>query len=138
MSSSWSNCHNGLNNAFSNYPALMSDSRLWSQWQPDAVVNERIQKNNNIQSNWNYREYLQTNGIQIMNYNNLEACYELGLDPYTTTNNAPSPNVPYVYKNTFDTSGPGFGSQPSDLKKLYLSREQLNARLISPSIPYSK
>jgi hypothetical protein len=33
-----------------------------------------------------------------------------------------------------DTKAPGFGYPTSDLKNPYLSREQLQARMISPSI----
>ena len=69
-----------------------------------------------------------------MNYNSQEACYTVGLDPHYNTDKTPSSNVPYTFKGTFDTSQPGFGYCNSDLKNPYLSREQLNARLISPSI----
>jgi hypothetical protein len=128
---SWANCFSGSNNINFNFPPLMSDSRLWSQWQPDAVVNERIQKQEGIQNNWQYRQYLQKNGLQIMNYNSTEACYDLGLDPHIQTDRTPSSNVPYTFKNTFDTSSPGFGYCNSDLKNPYLTSEQLNSRLVS-------
>jgi len=131
---SWSTCYSGSNNIHFNFPPIMNDGRNYAQWQPDAVVNERIQKQEGIQSNWQYRQYLQKNGLQIMKYNNLEACYDLGLDPHTQTGTTPSSNVPYKFRNTFDTSTPGFGYCNSDLKNPYISREQLNARLVSPSI----
>jgi len=127
----WENCYSGSNNINFNFPPLMSDSRLWSQWQPDAVVNERIQKQEGIQNNWQYRQYLQKHGLQIMNYNSTEACYDLGLDPHIQTDRTPSSNVPYTFKNTFDTSRPGYGYCNSDLKNPYLTSEQLNSRLIS-------
>jgi hypothetical protein len=130
----WENCYSASNNFIFNSPAQMADGRLWSQWQPDAVVNERIQKQEGIQSNWKYRQYLQHNGLQIMNYNNMEACYDLGLDPHVQTGATPSSNVPYKFKSTFDTNTPGYGYCNSDLKNPYLSREQLNARMISPAI----
>ena len=130
----WNNCYLASNNIDFNSPAKMSDGRLWSQWQPDAAVNERIQVKEGIQSNWGYRQYLQRNGLQVINYNSTEACYTLGLDPHVKTDRTPSDNVPYKFKNVFDTSKPGFGYCNSDLKNPYLSEEQLNARLISPSI----
>jgi len=135
---SWSTCYSGSNNIHFNFPPIMNDGRNYAQWQPDAVVNERIQKQEGIQSNWQYRQYLQKNGLQIMKYNNLEACYDLGLDPHTQTGTTPSSNVPYKFRNTFDTSTPGFGYCNSDLKNPYISREQLNARLVSPSINPAK
>lgn len=130
----WETCYSSSNNIDFNFPSLMSDGRLWSQWSPDAVVNERIQRKEGIHSNWQYRQYLQKNGLQIMNYNNEEACYTLGLDPHVNTGKTPSNNVPYTFKGTFDSSTPGFGYCNSDLKNPYLSREQLNSRLIAPSI----
>jgi hypothetical protein len=112
----------------------MKDGRNFASWQPDALVNNRIQANEGIQTNWGYRQYLQHHGIQIMNYNTMESCYTLGLDPHTKTDRTPSDNVPYKFKGVFDTSKPGFGYCNSDLKNPYLSREQLNARLVAPSI----
>lgn len=130
----WENCYSASNNIDFNFPSLMSDGRNWSQWQPDAVVNERIQMKEGIQTNWGYRQFLQNNGLQIMNYNNEEACYTLGLDPHVNTGKTPSDNVPFTFKGTFDTSKPGFGYCNSDLKNPYLSREQLNSRLVAPSV----
>jgi hypothetical protein len=130
----WENCYSASNNYNFNSPAKMADGRLWSQWEPDAAVNNRIQAKEGIQSNWQYRRFLQRNGMQIMNYNTQEACYTLGLDPHVTTGATPSDNVPYTFKGTFDTSKPGFGYCNSDLKNPYLSSEQLNSRLIAPSI----
>ena len=131
---SWGTCYSGSNNIHFNFPPIMADGRNWAQWQPDAVVNNRIQQKEGITNNWSYRQYLQQNGLQIMNYNTTEACYELGLDPHVQTGKTPSDNVPYTFRSTFDTSRPGFGYCNSDLKNPYLSREQLNSRLVSPSI----
>ena len=130
----WENCYSASNNYNFNFPPIMSDSRNYSSWQPDAVINQRIQKQENIHSNWQYRQFLQNNGLQLMKYNNLEACYDLGLDPHVQTGKTPSDNVPYKFKSTFDTSKPGFGYCNSDLKNPYLTSEQLNARMIAPSI----
>ena len=131
---SWGTCYSGSNNIHFNSPPIMADGRNWAQWQPDAVVNNRIQKQEGITNNWSYRQYLQQNGLQIMNYNTAESCYELGLDPHVQTGKTPSDNVPYTFRSTFDTSRPGFGYCNSDLKNPYLSREQLNSRLVAPSI----
>ena len=131
---SWATCYNSSNNIHFNFPPIMNDGRNYSSWQPDAVINQRIQKQEGITNNWNYRQYLQQNGLQIMNYNNKEACYELGLDPHVQNGKTPSSNVPYTFKSAFDTSTPGFGYCNSDLKNPYLSSEQLNSRLVAPSI----
>ena len=127
----WENCYSASNNFNFNYPPLMADGRNYSSWQPDSLVNERIQKQEGIQNNWQYRQYLQKNGLQIMNYNSTESCYDLGLDPHIQNDRTPSSNVPYTFKNTFDTSKPGYGYCNSDLKNPYLSSEQLNSRLVA-------
>ena len=131
---SWATCYSGSNNIDFNFPPIMADGRNYASWQPDAVINERIQREEDIKTNWGYRQFLQKNGMQIMNYNTQEACYTLGLDPHVNNGKTPSDNVPYTFKGTFDSSKPGFGYCNSDLKNPYLSREQLNSRLISPSI----
>ena len=131
---SWGTCYSGSNNILFNFPPIMADGRNYATWQPDAVINRRIQKQENIHTNWEYRRFLQKNGLQIMKYNNMEACYDLGLDPHVKSDRTPSENVPYVFKNTFDTSRPGFGYCNSDLKNPYLTSEQLNARLVSSNV----
>lgn len=131
---SWATCYNSSNNIDFNFPPLMSDGRNYASWQPDAVINNRIKNKEGIKSNWEYREYLQKNGLQIMNFNTQESCYEIGLNSHYQTDKTPSDNVPYTFKGVFDTQKPGFGYCNSDLKSPYISREQLNSRLISPSI----
>ena len=131
---SWGTCYSGSNNIHFNFPPIMNDGRNFASWQPEAVVNKRIQQQENITTNWNYRQYMQQNGLQIMQYNTAEACYDLGLDPHTQIGTTPSENVPYMFKSTFDSSKPGYGYNDSNLKNPYLSREQLNAKLISPHI----
>ena len=127
-------CFSGSNNIHFDFPPIMMDGRNFASWQPEAVINQRIQKQENITTNWNYRQYMQKNGLQIMKYNSMESCYDLGLDPHTNTNTTPSTNVPFLYKSQFDNSSPGYGYSSSDLKNPYLSSEQLNARMISPNI----
>ena len=135
---SFATCYSGSNNIHFNFPPIMADGRNYASWQPEAVINNRIQQQENIHSNWQYRQFLQKNGLHIMKYNSKEACYDLGIDPHTTTNTTPSSNVPFTYRSSFDTAKPGFGYCNSDLKNPYLTREQLNARMIAPTITVSK
>jgi len=135
---SWAQCFSGSNNIHFNFPPILSDGRNYASWQPEAVINERIQKKENINSNWAYRQFLTHNGLDIMNFNTYESCNEIGLDCHVPTSSTPSSNVPYLYKSTFDSSKPGFGYCNSDLKNPYLSREQLQAQMISPSIVISQ
>jgi|TARA_B110000093_G_scaffold160087_1_gene180304 hypothetical protein len=131
---SWGTCFSGSNNIHFNFPPIMADGRNYASWQPEAVTNERIQKEADITTSWKYRQYLTQNGNEIMKFNSSEACGALGLPVHFQNDNTPSKNVPHLYKSTFDTSHPGFGYNNSDLKNPYLSREQLQARLFSPHL----
>jgi hypothetical protein len=112
----------------------MADGRIYSSWKPDAEVNDRIKKHENINSNWSYRQYLMENANQIMKINTQESCTEMGLPYHIDSGNEPSDNVPFLYKSSYDSSKPGYGYNNSDLKSPYLSREQLQGRLIAPTI----
>jgi len=133
----WATCYSASNNIDYNSPPIMKDGRNFSSFQPEAVINDRIQKDEGIKTNWGYRQYLQENGTSIMSYNSNNSCIQTGLDCHINSDRTPSTNVPHKFRNVFDTSKPGFGYSHSDLKSPYLSREQLNARLVSPSINLS-
>jgi hypothetical protein len=128
-----SSCY-ATNNIHFNFPPIMDDGRNFASWQPEAVINKQIQQSQGIKSNWEYRRYLTNNATTVMKFNAQEAIENSGVNPFCQSGNTPSSNVPYVFKNTFDTSSPGFGYSTSDLKSPYLSREQLQARMIAPSI----
>jgi len=136
---SWGTCYSASNNTHFNFPPIMADGRNYASWQPEAVINKRIQKQENIHSNWAYRQFLQHNSNKIRDYNNKEACYDLGLNPHINTDKTPSNNVPFRFKSVYDTSRPGYGYYNSDLKNPYLTSEQLNARLSTAdvNIPYN-
>ena len=57
-------------------------------WNPDSLNNKKILANTGIQSNWNYRQYIQKNANQIMKYNTKQSIYTSGNNPYTLLNNA--------------------------------------------------
>ena len=98
----WGTCYSASNNIHFNFPPIMNDGRNWASWQPEAVINNRIQAQENIHTNWGYRQYMVKNGLEIMKYNSMESCYDLGLNPHTETNTTPSENVPFMYKNSFE------------------------------------
>lgn len=87
-------------------------------WKPDAILNEHIRQSNGIQSNWAYRRFLQAHGHQLRELNHQACVYDMGYEPYYH-HVAPAP-------------------APSDLKLSYLSREQLQARLVAPYVDLSK
>lgn len=125
------NCYSGGNNKYLNFPANMNDGRAFSEWRPEAVVNNNIRKKNNINTNWNYRKYLQQNSNSIIEANQLLACDECSTCPYFTRGETYNQNNPFLYNSYVDFSHPN-GYENSDLKTLYLSRNNLQARMIVP------
>lgn len=120
------------NNRFPVFPPLMQDGRsIISSWQPEAAINDRILKNHGIQSNWQYRQFLNKNSKEILENNFREACNDTGFN--TSTPTYYHYGSPYIYNSIEDRKLP-LGVQDSDLKEVYLTREQLEARKISPEI----
>ena len=120
---SWATCYlsEGCNNIHFDKPPLVSDGRFYTSYISSEALNEKIKATQGIQSNWSYREYLQTNAKRIMEYNNMETYCKLGINPGNTeTKKKP---VPYGYCNP-----------DSDLKNRYLSRQQLNIQQTAPNI----
>jgi len=131
---SWGTCYSASNNIHFNFPPIMADGRNYASWQPDAIINSRIQSQEGIKSNWAYRQFLQHNSNKIRQYNNKEACYALGLDPHIPNDKTPSSNVPHTFRSIYDNNIPGYGYSNSDLKNPYLTSEQLNTRLSTPIV----
>lgn len=125
----------GSNNIYFNMPPIMSDGRNFSTWLPESVINQELQQKSGLYSNWDYRRYLQKNANNIMKYNQMDSVQSSGNYPINYINQNISNNSPFIFKSTHDKSMPAYGYNNSDLKQTYLSREQLNSRLISPSIP---
>ena len=48
---SWATCFSGSNNIHFNFPPIMNDGRNYASYQPEAVINERIQQQNHITTN---------------------------------------------------------------------------------------
>lgn len=112
------------NNQYDGFPPLMADSRsLIASWQPEAYVNNQILQSTGIKSNWEYRKYLVENAKQIMKDNFSSSANDIGYyinnDTFSGDNIMPS--------NT-DIMG------DSDLKNMYLSREELQSRRIAPVV----
>jgi hypothetical protein len=104
-------------------------------WQPQASVNNKILQDGNITSNWKYRQYIQHNANQIMKYNTMEAVNASGNNPYYGTDLSQSTaNVPQLY-NSLQTPSV---TPDSDLKRDFLNKQRMSARMISPSIPTDK
>tara|TARA_Y100000591_G_scaffold285499_1_gene267785 strand:+ start:336 stop:770 length:435 start_codon:yes stop_codon:yes gene_type:complete len=129
---SWGTCNGGSNNIHFGFPPIMNDGRNFAEWQPGAALNEQIKQEHKITSNWEYRDYLTKNAIDIMKHNYHSACNQCSACP-PLYENQETKNTPYLYKSSEDKSQP-FGYIDTDLKNLYLSREDLNSRISSPMI----
>jgi len=131
------------NNRFAGFPPLMCDGRaLISSWQPEADVNHSILNQNNIRSNWEYRQYLTNNAPAIMRQNFIETANDIGYYERNATEMgeptykpilATSMSRPFMYSGLFETPA-HLGNENTDLKTNYLSREQLNAQQFSPVV----
>jgi hypothetical protein len=116
------------NNLYDNFPPLMSDGRtVIASYQPDAVANQQLVKDNGIQTNWEYRKFLQTNAKEIMQQNCTSMSNDIGyVRRYELE---PVKNVPYSFTSLSQRrpeTTPAYSD--SDLKRMYLTREELNSR----------
>lgn len=127
---SWGTCYSGSNNIHFDFPPIMMDGRNYTKWQPGAVINQQIRKENDIKTNWQYRQFLTNNADSIMKSNKLEACDNCCYCP-TIKSGEETSNTPFLYTSCMDKSQP-YGYEDSDLKNLYLSRQQLQSRMVAP------
>jgi hypothetical protein len=109
----------------------------YSLWQPDGSgsTNKKILVDSGINSNWKYRQYMQKNANQIMKYNTMQTINDSGNNPYSVLNTNTTNNNPHLYKSTHDNNNPVYGFRNSDLKQDYMKKEQMKAKMVSPSIP---
>lgn len=131
---SWGTCYNGSNNIHFNFPPFMNDGRNYSTYQPGAALDDIIKKKENITTNSNYRRYLQQNADSIIKNNQLNACNECGTCPYINNNNTNNQQLngsPYIFDSILSNDQP-YGYENSDLKNLYLSKQQLDAKIHAP------
>jgi len=117
-------CSNGSNNIHSNFPALMNDGRNIKQNIDDTYYENVLKSQLNIKNNTQYRNYLQTNADQIILNNQLVSCNQCGYNLNNTSVNLNS--NPYIFNSILDREQP-YGYVNSDLKNIYLSKQQLNA-----------
>jgi hypothetical protein len=130
---SWGTCYSGSNNIHFDFPPIMADGRNFANWQPGAVINEKIRENAGITSNWQYRKYLVENTDKIIKNNQVAACDECCSIPAMNQMGQHQQNTPYLYQSCSDNSQP-FGYENSDLKNLYISGYQLQSRMVTPVI----
>jgi len=123
------------NNKYPIFPPLMADGRsVISSWDTEAMLNEQIRKQNGITNNWDYRRYLTKNANQIMESNYNESANDTGhvfVSDYKSESNSP-----FLYGSIYEKPT-SLHSNNSDLKDMYLTREQLYSRKCTLSIKES-
>ena len=121
------------NNQYKDFPPKMSDSRaVFAAWQPESIINNDLLQESGIKTNWHYRRYMTTNAEKIMKYNMTESCNDVGFYKrlYEPTVIAPT-GTPQLYNSPMDNKQV-LGVNNSNLKQLYLTREQLESRKVAP------
>ena len=119
------------NNIHNNQPALMSDGRQNCSWLSEAIVDQKFKSMSGSASNWEYRKYLTSNATNMManNMQNEMMNNVNNISPTIGTTVAPPYNYNGINDNTEVRNN--FGS---DLKRIYLSRQQLQSKMSAPSI----
>jgi hypothetical protein len=121
-------------NLYKDHPPMMSDGRvIVASWQPEAVANNHLVKMSGVTSNWQYRQYLTHNATGIVRQNLAETMNDIGyIARYAQAPETPY-RPPYTYHSYLDRRNVPSVEQ-SDLKDLYFSKEELNARTVAPAI----
>lgn len=132
---SWGTCYSASNNIHPDYPALMSDGNIYTNYNSDCNINRQIIQKENIKSNFEYRKFLTNNAKKIMNVNRKEACNMCGVCHYGYP--LQMNHGKYLYRSIQDGTQP-YGYETSDLKREYLSRQQLQSRLVAPILSQNK
>jgi len=113
----------------------MSDGRNFSTLKAMRQENTEISKTLNMTSNYDYRQYLIKNGTKIMKKNQLSACNNC-CHCETIVDNIPK-HQKYFYRSCSDLNRP-YGYEDSDLKNIYMTKEQLNNNLKAPILTQEK
>lgn len=126
------------NNKFHEKPSLMSDGRQHKSWHTESEIDHNLKGTHKITSNWEYRRYLTQNADSVMKENLRMELMKNPRNPQTNAmldgrsddSNAP----PYLYNNLEDNTMVMPKSFSSDLKNIYLTRTQLQAKMSAPHI----
>lgn len=103
------------NNKYLQCPALMEDGRIFTDYRPSTYVNDMIRFGNNIQSSYEYRQFLIHNANNIMTVNSRYTDKKLGCEG---TSRVAIPEHTTCFYNTVgskcQTTNPnGFGMTPA-------------------------
>jgi|SaaInlLV_10m_DNA_4_1040232.scaffolds.fasta_scaffold41036_1 hypothetical protein len=120
------------NNIHESKPALMSDGRQNCSWLSEAIVDSKFKSMSGSATNWEYRKYLTSNATQLMS-NNMNNEMMNNVNNIAVTNGS-NTSTPYNYTSINDNTLVRDGNFSSDLKQVYLSRQQLQSKMFTPSM----
>jgi hypothetical protein len=121
------------NNKYDNFPPLMSDGRaVTASYQPEAVLNNQLIKEINVETNWQYRQYLIANANEIIKYNRVQTANDSGYFKRYGDEESDTYSTPIIVKENVKYKS------TSDLKNIYLSREELQSRMVAPEVSYDE
>jgi hypothetical protein len=133
------------NNRYDGFPPLMSDGRsIMASARSETLHHNTILKQltgnttNASINNAQYREYMVKNARKIMETDFRNASNDVGyyerFSDHIRADQAPmASGSPYMYSSTEDRARP-LGYSESDLKSIYLTREELDARRMTATI----
>jgi len=128
---SWGTCSGACNNIHFDYPALMSDGRHSTDYRSACKVNNIFLYKNNIHTNYDYRQFLIKHSEAVKKSNRHRVFQNCGVYkngyPYILGEGTPK----HIYQSKHDQHQP-YGYEGSDLKNLYLTREDLQSRMVAP------
>ena len=128
--------YNTPNNIHHNFPGIMNDGRLFTEYKDNAIIDKEIMHIKKIKNNQHYRNYLVDNANKIINMNRLN--YMSQNNPYYANNDPlhvlnmkqQRYNNPYLFDSIHDTVQP-YGYETNIVKEKYLSRQELSAKTVN-------
>jgi hypothetical protein len=124
------------NNIHHNFPGLMEDKRLFTDYTQNSVIEQKKQQELNFKTNSEYRQYLIDNASSIIQENKFT--YLNDVNQYISNNdpdhlfNLKSQrfNNPYLFDSIQDCVQP-YGYENNFTKSKYLSRERLADKTVN-------
>jgi hypothetical protein len=122
------------NNNYNHFPPFMQDGRsVLSTLGPESQLDANLSKKEGIQSNWQYRQYLMANSEMIRDKMFTDSLSDVGFSKNGDMNHTETIRPPQLYGSVHDPTS-HVQAMPSDLKETYLTREQLQDKLVVPSM----
>jgi len=122
------------NNIHNNFPGLMSDGRLYTDYNSDNLREKVIKLNDNIKNNQDLRYYMIHNSDKFIKMN--RNYYTNNSKLYTPTNSVldntekQRMNNPYLFNSVLDDVQP-YGYETNFTKDKYLSRVELSQKRVN-------